>query len=55
MTGANHGLGHNTAPSTVRGGGDVIMANRSNAAQAEDIVAEINSLGSEAVAIMRDV
>nr|WP_305790897.1 SDR family NAD(P)-dependent oxidoreductase [Paracoccus sp. Arc7-R13] len=55
MTGADHGLGQNTALSTVRGGGDVIVANRSNAAQAEDVVAEIKAIGSEAVAIMRDV
>lgn len=34
FTGANRGLGYNTAHFISRGGGDVIVAYRSNAAQA---------------------
>lgn len=55
VTGANRGLGRNTALSIARHGGDVIVAYRSNEAQAEEVVAEIRALGSKAVALQLDV
>lgn len=55
VTGANRGLGRNTALSIARRGGDVIVVYRGNAAQAEDVVAEINALGREAVAMRLDM
>lgn len=55
VTGVNRGLGHNTALSISRGSGDVIVAYRSNAAQAEDVVGEIKAHGREVVAIRLDV
>ncbi len=55
VTGANRGLGRNTALSIARRGGDVIVAYRSNAAQAEDVVADIKALGRQAVAMRLDM
>ena len=55
ITGANRGLGRNTALSIARHGGDVIVAYRGNAAQAAEVVAEIQALGRKAVALQLDV
>lgn len=55
ITGANRGLGRNTALSIARHGGDVIVAYRGNAAQAGEVVAEIEALGRKAVALQLDV
>ncbi len=55
VTGANRGLGRNTALSIARHGGDVIIAYRGNAAQAAEVVAEIGALGRKAVALQLDV
>lgn len=55
VTGANRGLGRNTALSIARRGGDVIVAYRSNGMQADEVVAEIRALGREAVALQLDM
>ncbi|CAH1648692.1 SDR family NAD(P)-dependent oxidoreductase [Chelatococcus asaccharovorans] len=55
VTGANRGLGRNTALAIARHGGDVIVAYRGNAAQAGEVVAEIEAMGRKAVAIQLDV
>jgi len=55
VTGANRGLGRNTALSIARHGGDVIVAYRGNAAQAGEVVAEIETMGRKAVALRLDV
>lgn len=55
VTGANRGLGRNTALSIARNGGDVIVAYRTNAAQAEEVVAEVRGLGRQAVALQLDM
>lgn len=55
VTGANRGLGRNTALSIARRGGDVIVAYRGNEAQADGVVAEIRALGRKAVALQLDM
>lgn len=55
ITGANRGLGRNTALSIAHSGGDVIVTYRGNAAQAEEVVAEIRALGRKAVALRLDM
>lgn len=55
VTGANRGLGRNTALSIARKGGDIIVAYRGNETQAEDVVAEIRALGRTAVSLRLDV
>ncbi|MGV6876299.1 SDR family NAD(P)-dependent oxidoreductase [Pseudochelatococcus sp. B33] len=55
VTGANRGLGRNTAISIARRGGDVILTYRSGAEQAQAVVAEIEALGRKAVALQLDV
>lgn len=55
VTGANRGLGRNTALSIARHGGDVIVAYRGNATQAAEVVSEIEALGRKAVAVQLDV
>lgn len=55
VTGANRGLGRNTALSIARQGGDVIVAYRGNTDQAEAVVAEIRALGRKAVALQLDM
>ncbi len=55
VTGANRGLGRNTALSIARRGGDVVVAYRGNEAQADELVAEIRALGRKAVALQLDV
>lgn len=54
ITGASRGLGRNTALSVARMGGDVILTFRSNAAEAEAVVAQIVALGRKAVALQLD-
>lgn len=55
VTGANRGLGRNTALSIARRGEDVVLTYRGNEAQAEEIVAEIRALGRKAVALRLDM
>lgn len=55
ITGANRGLGRNTALSIARQGGDIIVAYRGNTPQAEAVVAEIRTLGRKAIALQLDV
>ncbi|WP_116339566.1 SDR family NAD(P)-dependent oxidoreductase [Enterobacter cloacae] len=55
ITGANRGLGRNTALSVARQGGDIIVAYRGNTPQAEAVVAEIRTLGRKAIALQLDV
>lgn len=55
VTGANRGLGRNTALSIARRGGDIIVAYRGNEAQAEEVVAEIRALGRKAMALQLDM
>ena len=54
ITGASRGLGRNTALSVARMGGDVILTYRTNAAEADAVVAEIAALGRNAVALQLD-
>ena len=54
ITGASRGLGRNTAIHVARQGGDVILTYRSNAAEAQAVVAEIQALGRKAVALQLD-
>jgi NAD(P)-dependent dehydrogenase (short-subunit alcohol dehydrogenase family) len=55
VTGANRGLGRNTAISIALRGGDVILTYRSGAAEAGAVVQEIEALGRKAVALKLDV
>lgn len=55
VTGANRGLGRNTALSIARRGEDVVVTYRGNEAQADEIVAEIRALGRKAVALRLDI
>lgn len=54
ITGASRGLGRNTALAVARGGGDVVLTYRSNAEEAQAVVAEIEALGRKAVALQLD-
>lgn len=54
ITGASRGLGRNTALAIARGGGDVLFTYRSQANEAQAVVAEIESLGRVAVALELD-
>ena len=54
VTGASRGLGRNTALAIARGGGDVVLTFRSNAGEAQAVVAEIQALGRKAVALQLD-
>ncbi|TCM89725.1 short subunit dehydrogenase [Paenibacillus sp. BK033] len=45
VTGGSRGLGRNTAISIARHGGDVILTYRSQAEEANSVVAEIEALG----------
>jgi NAD(P)-dependent dehydrogenase (short-subunit alcohol dehydrogenase family) len=54
VTGANRGLGRNTALSLARRGVDVVITYRARQAEAEEAVAEIRDLGREAVALQLD-
>ncbi|PWW02402.1 NAD(P)-dependent dehydrogenase (short-subunit alcohol dehydrogenase family) [Paenibacillus cellulosilyticus] len=55
VTGGSRGLGRNTAISIARHGGDVILTYRSQAEEANAVVAEIEALGRKAVALQLDV
>lgn len=55
VTGSSRGLGKSAALHIARQGGDVILTYRSQAAQAQAVVAEIESLGRRAVALPLDV
>lgn len=54
ITGASRGLGRNTALSIARRGGDVIVTYHSRSAEAQAVVAEIQAMGSKAVALQLD-
>lgn len=55
VTGASRGLGRNAALAIARRGGDVIITYRGEAAAAQEVVAEIASLGRKALAFQLDV
>ncbi|NIK71958.1 SDR family oxidoreductase [Paenibacillus sp. BK720] len=55
VTGGSRGLGRNTAISIARHGGDVILTYRSQAEEANSVVAEIEALGRKAVSLQLDV
>ena len=54
VTGGSRGLGRNTALSIARHGGDVILTYRSQAHEAQAVVAEIEALGRRAIALQLD-
>lgn len=54
ITGGSRGLGRNTALHVARQGGDVLLTYRSNAAEAQAVVAEVQALGRKAVALQLD-
>ncbi len=54
ITGASRGLGRNTAMHVARAGGDVLLTYRSNADEAQAVVAGIQALGRKAVALQLD-
>jgi NAD(P)-dependent dehydrogenase (short-subunit alcohol dehydrogenase family) len=55
ITGGSRGLGRNAALSIARRGGDVILTYRSNEAEANTVVEQIEALGRKAVALQLDV
>lgn len=55
VTGGSRGLGKNAALHLARQGSDVILTYRSQRAEAESVVAEIEGLGRRAVALPLDV
>ncbi|WP_249937227.1 SDR family NAD(P)-dependent oxidoreductase [Roseateles sp. DAIF2] len=55
VTGGSRGLGRNTALALARRGVDVILTYRSQRAEAEQVVAEIRTLGRRAKALPLDV
>jgi NAD(P)-dependent dehydrogenase (short-subunit alcohol dehydrogenase family) len=55
VTGGSRGLGRNTALSIARRGGDVILTYRSGEAEAREVVAQIQAMGQQAVALPLDV
>lgn len=54
VTGGSRGLGKNTALHLARNGSDVILTYRSQATEAQAVVAEIKALGRRAVALQLD-
>lgn len=54
ITGGSRGLGRNTAANLARRGTDVILTYRSNQAEAESLVREIEALGRKAAAFRLD-
>ncbi|AOW12565.1 hypothetical protein LPB72_16100 [Hydrogenophaga crassostreae] len=55
VTGGSRGLGRNTALHLARKGSDVVLTYRSQKAEADEVVAQIASLGRRAVALSLDV
>ena len=55
VTGGSRGLGRSTALHLARGGSDVVLTYRSGRAEAEAVVADIESLGRRAQALPLDV
>ncbi len=55
ITGGSRGLGRNAALHVARAGTDVILTYRSQAAEAQAVVAEIEALGRRALALPLDV
>jgi len=55
VTGGSRGLGRNTALKLAGKGNDVILTYRSNRAEADDVVAQIENLGRKACALQLDV
>lgn len=55
VTGGSRGLGKNTVQHLARAGIDVILTYRSQAAEAQAVVAEVDQLGGRAVALQLDV
>ena len=55
VTGGSRGLGRNTAIQIARSGSDVIVTYRSNRAEADAAVAQIEQMGRRAVALPLDV
>ena len=54
ITGSSRGLGKSTALNLAKKGVDVMVTYHSNAAEATNVVTEIESLGAKAVAIQLD-
>lgn len=54
VTGASRGLGRNTALSVARHGGDVVVTYLSREQDAQAVVAEIQAMGRQAVALQLD-
>ncbi len=54
VTGGSRGLGKNTALHLAKNGSDIILTYRSQAAEAQAVVAEITALGRRAVALQLD-
>jgi NAD(P)-dependent dehydrogenase (short-subunit alcohol dehydrogenase family) len=54
VTGASRGLGRNTALSVARHGGDVVVTYQSREQDAQAVVAEIQAMGRQAVALQLD-
>lgn len=54
VTGSSRGLGRNTALAIARRGGDVVITYRSQAAEADAVAQEIQTMGRKAVAIQLD-
>ncbi|WBU39203.1 SDR family NAD(P)-dependent oxidoreductase [Homoserinibacter sp. YIM 151385] len=54
ITGGSRGLGRATAIATARAGGDVVITYRTGAAEASEVVAEVEALGRRAAALPLD-
>ena len=55
VTGGSRGLGRNTALQLARAGADIVLTYRTNKAEGEEVVREIEALGRRAVALPLDV
>jgi NAD(P)-dependent dehydrogenase (short-subunit alcohol dehydrogenase family) len=55
ITGGSRGLGRNAAIKLAESGSDIILTYRSNAAEAQAVVGQIDKLGRRAVALQLDV
>ena len=54
VTGSSRGLGKNTALALAKKGVDVIVTYRSNEAEAQNVVSEIEQIGGKAIALQLD-